>query len=53
MVKRYNERASFQDIASNSLDLVVDSEIVGYVNVALKKFCEDHNKTRELIKDLE
>ena len=47
MVKRYNERVNFQDI---SLDLLVDGEIVAYVNVALKKFCEDHNKTREIIK---
>ena len=50
MVKRYNERVNFQDI---SLDLLVDGEIVAYVNVALKKFCDDHNKTREMIKELE
>ena len=43
MVKRYNERTNFQDI---SLDILVDGEIVSYVNVALKKFCDDHNKTR-------
>lgn len=26
---------------------------MAYVNVALRKFCEDHNKTREMIKEFE
>jgi hypothetical protein len=50
MVKRYNERISYQEIGA---DLFSDGEIVGYVNVALRKFVDDHNKTRELVKELE
>jgi hypothetical protein len=50
MVKRYNERISYQEIGA---DLFNDGEIVGYVNVALRKFVDDHNKTRELVKELE
>jgi len=46
MVKRYNERTNFQDLGSNTVDMLLDTEIIGYVNVALKKFCDDHNKTR-------
>lgn len=26
---------------------------MGYVNVAVRKYCEEHNRTREVVKELE
>lgn len=49
MGKNINERAIFQDIMFQK----VDNLLINNINLCLKKFCEDHNKTRDLIRSLD